>query len=90
MKDSIELDVLSNLSQGTTTSNPCIDMLFGWNVDNLSCMNYISYFSYHRPILQNWFKQEVKYYKIHKLINSIWNKEELPDQWKESYYCTSW
>jgi hypothetical protein len=21
---------------------------------------------------------------IHKLINSIWNKEELPDQWKES------
>jgi hypothetical protein len=25
---------------------------------------------------------------IHKLINSVWNKEELPDQWKESY-CTS-
>jgi hypothetical protein len=22
--------------------------------------------------------------KIHKLINYIWNKEELPDQWKES------
>jgi hypothetical protein len=21
---------------------------------------------------------------IHKLINSIWNKEELPDQWKRS------
>jgi hypothetical protein len=21
---------------------------------------------------------------IHKLINSIWNKEKLPDQWKES------
>jgi hypothetical protein len=21
---------------------------------------------------------------IHKLLNSIWNKEELPDQWKES------
>jgi hypothetical protein len=21
---------------------------------------------------------------IHKLINSMWNKEELPDQWKES------
>jgi hypothetical protein len=21
---------------------------------------------------------------IHKLINCIWNKEELPDQWKES------
>jgi hypothetical protein len=22
--------------------------------------------------------------KIHNLINSIWNKEKLPDQWKES------
>ena len=22
--------------------------------------------------------------EIHKLINSIWNKEELPEQWKES------
>jgi hypothetical protein len=22
--------------------------------------------------------------KIHKLINSIWDKEDLPDQWKES------
>jgi hypothetical protein len=22
--------------------------------------------------------------KIHKQINSIWNMEELPDQWKES------
>jgi hypothetical protein len=21
---------------------------------------------------------------IHKLINSVWSKEELPDQWKES------
>jgi hypothetical protein len=21
---------------------------------------------------------------IHKLMNSVWNKEELPDQWKES------
>jgi hypothetical protein len=22
--------------------------------------------------------------EIHKLIHSTWNKEELPDQWKES------
>jgi hypothetical protein len=22
--------------------------------------------------------------EIHKLVHSIWNKEELPDQWKES------
>jgi hypothetical protein len=23
-------------------------------------------------------------YEIHKLINSDWNKEELPEEWKES------
>jgi hypothetical protein len=22
--------------------------------------------------------------RIHKLINSVWSKEELPDQWKEA------
>jgi hypothetical protein len=27
---------------------------------------------------------EILHSKIHKLVNSIWNKEELPDQWKES------
>jgi hypothetical protein len=26
---------------------------------------------------------EISLSAIHKLINSIWNKEELPDQWKE-------
>jgi hypothetical protein len=29
MKDIFELDVLSDLSQGTTRSNSCIDMVFG-------------------------------------------------------------
>jgi hypothetical protein len=52
MKESFKLDDLSDLSQGTTRSNSCIDMVFGWNVDHLSCMNYVSYFSYHRPILR--------------------------------------
>jgi hypothetical protein len=27
---------------------------------------------------------EVLLSAIHKLINSVWNKEELPDQWKEA------
>jgi hypothetical protein len=26
--------------------------------------------------------------EIHKLFNSVWNKEELPDQWKESIIVT--
>jgi hypothetical protein len=51
MKDTFELDVLSDLSRRTTRSNSCIDMVFGRNVDNLSCMNYVLYFSYHRRIL---------------------------------------
>jgi hypothetical protein len=51
MKDIFELDVLSDLSQGMTSSDSCIDMFCGQNVDNLSYMNYVSYFSYHRPIV---------------------------------------
>jgi endonuclease/exonuclease/phosphatase (EEP) superfamily protein YafD len=51
MKDTFELDVLSDHSQGTTRSNLYIDMVFERNVDNLSCTNYVSYFSRHRPIL---------------------------------------
>jgi hypothetical protein len=51
MKDTFELDALLDLSQGTTRSNYCIDMVFGRNMDNLSCMNFVSYFSYHRTIL---------------------------------------
>jgi hypothetical protein len=27
---------------------------------------------------------EILLSEIHKLINSVWNKKELPDQWKES------
>jgi hypothetical protein len=51
MKDTFELDILSDLSQGMTRSNSCINTVFGQNMDNLSCMNYVSYFSCHRPIL---------------------------------------
>jgi hypothetical protein len=32
---------------------------------------------------------EILLSEIHKLINSVRNKEELPDQWKESNYCTN-
>jgi hypothetical protein len=27
---------------------------------------------------------ETLYYEIHRLICAVWNKEELPQQWKES------
>jgi hypothetical protein len=51
MKDTFELDVLSDLSQGSTRSNSFFVMFFGRNVDNLSCMNNVPYLAYHRPIL---------------------------------------
>jgi hypothetical protein len=58
MKDTFELDVLSDLSQGITRSNSCINSVFGQNMDNLSCMNYVSYFSCHRPILNTTIQQD--------------------------------
>jgi endonuclease/exonuclease/phosphatase (EEP) superfamily protein YafD len=51
MKDTFELDIISDLSEGLTRSNSCIDMVFGRNLDNLSRKSYYLYFSYHRPIL---------------------------------------
>jgi hypothetical protein len=60
MRDAFEPEVLSDLSQGTTRSNSCIDVVFGRNVGNLSCMNYVSYFSYHRPILSTTNQQDPK------------------------------
>jgi hypothetical protein len=46
MKVTFELHVLSDLSDVRTRSNTCIDMVFGRNVDNLSCMKYVSYISF--------------------------------------------
>jgi hypothetical protein len=51
MQDTFGLDLLSDLQEGTTRSNSCIDMVFGRNVDRLTCKNYVSYFSYNTPIL---------------------------------------
>jgi hypothetical protein len=31
---------------------------------------------------------EILQSEIRNLINSFWNKEELPDQWKESYFIS--
>jgi hypothetical protein len=51
MQDTFGLYLLSDLKEDTTRSNSCIDMVFGRNVDCVTCMNYVSYFSYHRPII---------------------------------------
>jgi mannosyltransferase OCH1-like enzyme len=38
-------------------------------------------------ILAELIQEASKMPAIHKIINFIWNKEELPDQWKD--YCIS-
>jgi hypothetical protein len=30
---------------------------------------------------------ETSWSEILKIVNSVWNQEELPDQWKESIMC---
>ena len=37
-------------------------------------------------ILEEWIQEggAILHSGIHKLISSVWNKEDLPDQWKES------
>jgi endonuclease/exonuclease/phosphatase family metal-dependent hydrolase len=51
MDETFGLKLMSNPQCSTTRSKSCIDMVFARNIDNLKCANYITYFSYHRPIL---------------------------------------
>jgi endonuclease/exonuclease/phosphatase (EEP) superfamily protein YafD len=51
MDETFGLKLMSNPQCSTTRSKFCIGMVFARNVDNLKCANYITYFSYHRPIL---------------------------------------
>jgi endonuclease/exonuclease/phosphatase family metal-dependent hydrolase len=51
MEETFGLKLMSNPQCSTTRDKSCIDMVFARNVDNLKCANYVTYFSYHRPIL---------------------------------------
>jgi endonuclease/exonuclease/phosphatase (EEP) superfamily protein YafD len=51
MEETFSLNLMSNPQCSTTRSKSCIDMVLARNVDNLKHANYITYFSYHRPIL---------------------------------------
>jgi hypothetical protein len=48
----------------------------------IHCVNTRNKHHLHRPVANLIRFQKVSV--IHKLSTSIWNKEELPDQWKES------
>ena len=42
---------LSSDKSPTTLGGSCIDMVFTRYINNIHCQKYISYFSYHKPIL---------------------------------------
>ena len=51
MKETFNMDIKSNPSLATTKGNSCIDAIFTRHLDKIDCKNYVSYFSYHNPIL---------------------------------------
>jgi hypothetical protein len=51
----------------------------------LQCFHLSNHLTDDIPAELNQAGGEILRSKIHKLINSSWNKEELPDQWKESF-----
>jgi exonuclease III len=51
MEETLGLMLMSNPECSTTRSKSCIDMVFARYIDTLKCTKFITYFSYHRPIL---------------------------------------
>jgi hypothetical protein len=51
MKDNFDLDLTNNPNIGTTKSGTCIDGVFSRYIPNINTRDYISYFSYHKPLL---------------------------------------
>lgn len=50
MKKHLNLHLMSDPLQATTLGGTCIDIVFGKNI-NVETRRYISYFSYHQPLL---------------------------------------
>ena len=51
MKRAFNLDLSNDPAFPTTRGGTCIDAVFMRHVDNVQTRNYISYFSYHKPLL---------------------------------------
>lgn len=51
VKRNFDLDVNNDPSIGTTRAGTCIDGVFTRYVDNIKTRDYISYFSYHKPLM---------------------------------------
>jgi len=51
MRDRWKVELNNDPAISTTRCNTCIDEVFKRHVEHLQTMNFISYFSYHKPLL---------------------------------------
>lgn len=51
LKDNLNLSIQNDKKISTTKSNTTIDAVFTRFLDNIECKTYISYFSYHKPLV---------------------------------------
>jgi len=51
MRDNWKLELNNDPAISTTRGNTCIDAVFTRHVEHLQTMTFISYFSYHKPLL---------------------------------------
>ncbi|EZA46684.1 hypothetical protein X777_03551 [Ooceraea biroi] len=56
MKNTFNIDCATRATTGTTLGNTCLDFTFTRNI-SVECLNYISYFSYHHPVLNRMVRQ---------------------------------
>jgi hypothetical protein len=57
-----------------------------FEVTSLNLKNYTSQGNHQIPVIMIQIIGETLLFEIHKLIKTIWNKRNLPDQWKESIH----
>ena len=51
LDDTWNLKINNDISLPTTKGSTCIDAVFSRHMDQIKTLNYISYFSYHNPLL---------------------------------------
>lgn len=51
MKRLFNIDLVSNVNMVTTRDGTVLDAVFARGLDRVDCRNFVSYFSYHEPII---------------------------------------
>jgi hypothetical protein len=61
-------------------------IIVGFDVKDQLVMRFFAFIRHWRKMgrTMRQYISEILLPVVHKLVNSVWDKEELPDQWKES------